>query len=107
LIAPLAATTHFSRNCSTWRNGLLLAQILDADGEDRPVRRGRIPEPLDVRLAERSLPREGLPGDGPRPIAVTATFGDVGQLQGHPGYFVDGDHGSSVLLRLEHHLDRT
>jgi len=75
-------------------NRLLLAEVLDPDGEDRPVGRRGIPEALDVRLAERSLPREGLPGDGPRPIAVTETFGDVGQLQGHPSDFVDGEHGS-------------
>ena len=48
-------------------HGFLLDQILNADGEDRLPGWRLIPEPLEVGLRVRSLPRERLPRDRPRP----------------------------------------
>jgi hypothetical protein len=44
---------------------LLLAEILDANGENRPVRRNCVAKPLQVSLAEGSFLRECLAGHGP------------------------------------------
>ena len=47
-----------------WLRGehrLLLAEVVDANGEDRTSGRAGIAEAPDVGLAERSLPREPLP----------------------------------------------
>jgi hypothetical protein len=39
-------------------HGLFLAEILDANSQDRSIWRGLVAEPLEVRLAERPFPRE-------------------------------------------------
>jgi len=44
------------------QDSLLLAEILDMNGEDRSVRRNRVAESLQVSLAEGSFPRECLAG---------------------------------------------
>src|SRR5215831_2997501 len=76
---------------------LLLAEVLDADGQDRPIRRGLVAEPPEIRLAERPFPRECLAGGVPRPGAVTFALGDLGQRQGQFGHVVDGRHTRTVL----------
>ena len=63
-------------------HGLLLAEVLHANGQDGPVRRGLLAEPPQVCLAERAFPGEGLARDGPGPVAVPLAFGHVGQGQG-------------------------
>src|SRR5580658_9260772 len=77
-------------------DGFLLAEIRDADGEDRAVRRGLVAEPPDVRLAERPLPRECLARDEPGPVPLPFTHGDLGQVHGHPGGVVDSRHGGTL-----------
>lgn len=71
---------------------LLLAEVLDPDGEDRTVRWRGMAEPPDVRLGERPFPGEGLAGDGPRAVAVALALGDLGQIECHPGRLVDRRH---------------
>jgi hypothetical protein len=61
------------------KDGLLLFEVLDTDGKDGATRRALVTEPLDVRLAERSLPRKDLAGDEPRAVAVTISCGDLGR----------------------------
>jgi len=78
------------------QNGLFLADVCDANGEDRAGRGARIAEPFDVGLAERPLPGEGLAGNGPGAIAVALAFGDLRQVQGHPGCLIDTDHVRTV-----------
>src|SRR5215469_225006 len=75
---------------------LLLAEILDADGEDRPLRRGLVAEPPEIGFAERALPRECLACDEPGPVAVTLTLGDLGQARGHQGHVVETRHTGTV-----------
>src|ERR1017187_1903717 len=77
---------------------LLLAEILDPDGQDRTIRRGLVAEALQVRLAERPFPRERLATDEPRPVAEALTDGDLGQLQGQRGHLVDSRHTRTALL---------
>jgi hypothetical protein len=59
---------------------LFLAEILDANGQDGAVGRALVPEPPDVRLAERPFPGEGLTADEPGPVAVPFVLRDLGQV---------------------------
>src|SRR5262249_44690243 len=72
----------------------LFAEIPDADRQDRPVRRGFVAEPPDVRLAERPFPGERLPTDGPGTVAAACALGDLGQPRGHAGSVVQSRHMS-------------
>jgi hypothetical protein len=58
---------------------LLLVEVLDGHGEDVAVGRRLVAESLDVRLAERSLPRECLGADEPGAAAESRRLGHVGQ----------------------------
>jgi hypothetical protein len=59
-------------------DGFLLAEVVDAGGQDRPFRRGLVPEASDVRLGEGPFPHEALAGDEPRAVAEALAFGDLG-----------------------------
>src|SRR5215471_5760423 len=78
---------------------LLLAEVLDADGQDGTSRRGLVAEPPEIRLAERPFPRECLTSGVPRPVAVTFALGDLGQRQRQFGHVADGRHTRTVLER--------
>jgi len=80
---------------------LLLAEVLDLDGEDRAVRRCLLAEPADVRLAERPVPGEGLAADIPGPVAVPLPLGDLGQLSGHPGHVIQRRHVATLPRALQ------
>src|SRR6185437_1620166 len=65
-------------------------------------------ETLDVGLVQRPLPRERLPADEPRAVAVPLPLGDLRQGCGEPGGVVDRRH-TSILERsaardVEHDL---
>jgi hypothetical protein len=77
------------------QDGFLLAEVVDPDGQDRPLGRPGITKPFDVGFAERPLPREALATDEPRAIAVTLAFGDLWKLRDHRGDVVERDHGAS------------
>src|SRR5215813_7392625 len=77
-------------------HGLLLAEIPDTDRQDRPVWRGLVAEPPDVRLAERPFPGERLAPDGPAPVAAALALGDLGQPRGHAGRVVQSRHTRTV-----------
>lgn len=78
------------------QHGFLLAEIFDSNGQNGSSRRDRVTEPLEVRLAERTLPGESLARNGPRSVAVTFAFGDFGKFQGQPGHVVEGCHVLTV-----------
>src|SRR5215469_15063536 len=80
-------------------HGLLFAQVLDADGQDRPVRRGLFAEPPQIRLAERPFPRKRLTRNRPGPAAVPLTFGGLGQLGRQRGHVVESRHVCTVLVQ--------
>src|ERR1035438_6214708 len=79
-------------------HGFLLAEILDADGQDRPVGRGIVAEPLQIGLAERPFPGEGLAGDEPGPVAVTVILSHLGQFKGYQRRVVNSRHTATVML---------
>jgi hypothetical protein len=75
-------------------------QVRGAHGEDRPLGRGLVAEPLQVGLAERAFPRERFATDGPGPVTVAVfvfALRDLGQCAGHPSYVVERRHPSTVL----------
>src|SRR5690606_9499408 len=47
---------------------LLSGEVFNADGQDWTLRRLLVPEPSEIRFAERTLPCEDLAVDRPRPV---------------------------------------
>ena len=75
---------------------LLLAEVLDADSENR-LRRGRlITEALEVGLAEPALPGEGLAAHRPCATAVLLALDDFGQLERDAGGLVQRHHARTL-----------
>src|SRR5260370_7795976 len=48
-------------------HSLFLAEILDADSQDGPLRRGLVAEPPAIPLPQRPFPSKPLPADEPTP----------------------------------------
>src|SRR5205814_10679356 len=80
--------------------GSLLAEVLDPNGGNRSVWGHSIAEPLDVRLAEGPLPREGLAGHRPRALVPTRALGDIGQRHRHLRGVIDGGHFRGTVPAL-------
>ena len=77
----------------------LLVQVLHGHREDRAGGRRGITEPLDVSLAERPLPGEGLAVHEPGAVAVALALGDLGELRDDPHDVVDRCHGATLPTR--------
>jgi hypothetical protein len=73
----------------------LLVRVGGADRQDRPLRGCFMAKALNVSLAERALPGEGLAANLPRtvdlPVFVDA-LGDLGEGQCDPGNVVERLH---------------
>jgi hypothetical protein len=73
---------------------LLFRPVGGADRKDRTLRRPLVAEPLDVRLAERALPRELLARDlpGAMTVVLLLALGHLGQLGHQAGHIIEGLH---------------
>src|SRR6185295_12290339 len=78
-------------------HGLLLAEVVDPDGQDRLRRRGLGAEPPDVGLAERALPGERLARHEPGPVAVPLPLGHLRERRDRTGHVVPARHECSRL----------
>lgn len=77
-------------------DGLLLFEVVDANGQNGPIGWDGVTEPLDVRLAERPFPRERPVVDEPGSMTVTLAFCDLGELGGSTGDIIERRHEASL-----------
>src|SRR5436190_416117 len=76
------------------KHGFLLREILDHQRENRPVRRRLVPEPPQICLTERPLPRVRLPPDLPRAHPMPNGLLGLRQPQDQPLHVVQARHNA-------------